>query len=172
MVSEITNTAAGVHLDMDGHRVVGGSQRADGSVRRTVRVRHGFTPTEDIKKVNVRELREKREQHAIGVASRNGAPVRKAQSSFSGLSDLIRSNVAENNVNRRIKSAGDHQPVKQGDAEKGDDPETAERDLSNALADLSVIDDGPPSTAPQTKAKKYVPLRRRRYPLDESDKPS
>jgi partner of Y14 and mago protein len=170
MVSEITNTVAGVHLDMDGHRVIGGSQRADGSVRRIVRVRPGFTPTEDIKKINVRELRENREQHVIGVTSRDGAPVRKDQSSFSGLSDLIRLNVAENNVNRRIKSAGDPQPVNQSDAEKGGDPATAERDLSKALANLSVIDDGPPSTEPQRKTKKYVPPRRRNYPLDDSGK--
>lgn len=55
--------ASGIHADENGDRVIGGSVRADGSVRKTVKVRPGFTPKEDVKRYDVRErMRQRKEE--------------------------------------------------------------------------------------------------------------
>lgn len=43
-------TPSGIRKDNEGNRIVGGTVRADGSVRKVYKVRPGFTPVEDIAK--------------------------------------------------------------------------------------------------------------------------
>lgn len=97
MVAETTKTVAGVHLDSNGDRVIGGSQRNDGSVRRVVKVRPGFTPKEDVKRFSVRESR-------LGEDSK----YRSTQAgAFGGLGSIIRANARDNDEIMMSSSKGD-----------------------------------------------------------------
>lgn len=100
MVHEAHKSTAGVHLDDTGNRVVGGSQRSDGSVRRVVKVRPGFTPLEDTKRVNVREMRGVWTQDEPISCSRDVSKGTRAPKAFGGLESLLRANKARNEASQ------------------------------------------------------------------------
>lgn len=78
------NLPSGIKEASDGSKFVGGSVRADGTVRKTYKVRPGYTPPEDVAKYVPRA---KRLQALEKEKSSNGLQVAKSQADISVESD-------------------------------------------------------------------------------------
>ncbi|CDR40679.1 CYFA0S05e03180g1_1 [Cyberlindnera fabianii] len=193
MVSEEGKSTAGVHLDAEGNRVVGGSVRADGSVRKIVKVRPGFTPQEDVKRYNVREAREERlrstsQIYQGGKAIQNASRDPQRPSRFSGLNNFLKGVASEDaKGTRRSESSSGPLHIPPNHRHSVATQQSDDTDISNSLAKLSIEGDqkgdvdkksvakhqesSSPDSIPNQKSKKaYVPpQRRKKYTLADLD---
>ncbi len=168
-------SVSGIHADENGDRVIGGSVRADGTVRKTVKVRPGFTPKEDVKRYDVRErMRQRQEEREIkndetndDVRKPGGRPNRQ----FGVINNILQSN------SQPQQPKIDEKQV-QHDSKKSN-IETTELESSFDKLSLGSKESSPQplnklttSTKESTssKPKKYVPpSRRKKYTLADLD---
>lgn len=167
-------SASGIHADENGDRVIGGSVRADGSVRKTVKVRPGFTPKEDVKRYDVRErMRQRQEERETKndekvdeVRKPGGRPNRQ----FGVINDILQSN------SKPQQPKVDEKQVTH-DSNKSNN-ETTELESSFDKLSLGSKESSPQplnksttsTKEPTSKPKKYVPpSRRKKYTLADLD---
>lgn len=115
MVHETDKSNSGIHVDSNGDRVIGGSRRSDGSTRRVIKVREGYTPAEDTQRYNVRQSRESRaEKEQLSIEK----PSERSRTRFSGLNGLLKANYEANESRkpREYPSAATKNPTKDVDS--------------------------------------------------------
>ncbi|KAH3673244.1 hypothetical protein WICPIJ_009863 [Wickerhamomyces pijperi] len=104
MVHETEKTNSGIHTDSNGDRVIGGSLRADGSIRKVVKVREGYTPAEDIERYKPSRSRNKEDNNSISDDSTVSLGSGKPKSRFGGLNALLSANNESNGSRSSIRS--------------------------------------------------------------------
>ncbi|CCH41219.1 hypothetical protein BN7_756 [Wickerhamomyces ciferrii] len=96
MSSESTKSTQVSGVDSNGDGIIGGTVRADGSVRKTLKVRPGFTPKEEVKRYDVRERRRQREEEKTEEKTKNEEVIRNPGSrpnrQFNAINNILKAN--------------------------------------------------------------------------------
>ncbi len=167
-------SVSGIHADENGDRVIGGSVRADGTVRKTVKVRPGFTPKEEVKRYDVRERMRQRQEEKETKNDEKVDEVRKPcgrpNRQFGVINNILQSNSKPQQPKKDEKV--------QHDSNKSNN-ETTELESSFDKLSLGSKESSPQPSNKSTsstkestssKPKKYVPpSRRKKYTLADLD---
>lgn len=169
-------SASKIRVDDNGDRVLGGSLRADGSVRKTIKVRPGYTPKEDIKRYDVKERMRQKQEEKEKTINEKSEEVRKPGSrptkQFRDINNILQSN-----------SPTTHKPSPELRTTKKQINCTTS-DLESSLGRLHLGSSDRKETPPSptssttveksptsTKPKRYIPpSQRKRYTIADLDK--
>lgn len=148
----------------NGDRVIGGTLRADGTVRKTLKVRPGFTPAEEVKKYDVRERMLKRQEEKFTEAKDQNNSGRKPGTrpnrQFGAINNILQSNTPQRRTTKTFEKPTSKD---KSDTELIDSIEK----LSLQPKDSSNLKEKEPNSSPKastTTSKKYIPPSRRNKP--------
>ncbi|GAA6040419.1 hypothetical protein JCM8097_004537 [Rhodosporidiobolus ruineniae] len=123
-------TAAGISKDANGERVVAASRRPDGSIRKEIKIRPGFTPVEDVLRYRTRGAIEAEQRRAVKGAVPGLTPpaaTAQVQAALSGMSRAQKKN-AKRKEKRHDEPAG-------GAAGSGDAGRSAKKEEEEDVPD-------------------------------------
>lgn len=169
-------SAPNEHAGNNGDRVVGGTLRADGSVRKTIKVRPGFTPAEEVKKYDVRERMQRRQEERSAKPNREDENERKPGTrpnrQFGAINNILQTSQrsARETIDKSsIKTSKDKSDINLEESlgklsleskESKDKLDKIPKDSKNSDSKIQN------STTP----KKYIPPSRRNKPIDPESK--
>jgi len=161
----------------NGGKTIGGSLRPDGTMRKTLKVRPGFIPAEEVKKYDVRERMKQRQKEAEKTKNEsNRNPGSRPNRQFSAINNILQSGSAV----RQAKSSSPP-PVKA--SMKGTEEERAHDDIDSLVDNIdklrldkdgskksvetkkkssSPIEAENKTPTPEVKPRKYIPPSRRK----------
>lgn len=117
------SSKAGIKTDKDGNRIIPSSVRPDGTLRKAIKVRPGFTPPEDV------EVYKNRTAESWKSRGKGGVPGAESFDSDKGKDGVAGKNAKRREARKKAAAENKDEPVKKEEkkVEEVVDPEVAKR---------------------------------------------